>query len=75
MFQSQKNSRTWQFETHGSGFRVKERREGLWNKAAKARHVSEVSLHGVSERPLCEAVKVKPGLPCGSQYIRQARGK
>jgi hypothetical protein len=34
----------------------------LW-KATEARCVSGVSLHGGLERPLCEAVKVKTGLP------------
>ena len=40
----------------------------LWNrplwlrKATMVRHVAGGSLHGGEERPLCEAVKVKPGL-------------
>ena len=32
-------------------------------KAAEARHVSGVSLNGGLERPLPEAMKMKPGLP------------
>lgn len=32
-----------------------------------------VSLHRVSERPLCEAGKVKPGLPWRSQSVGNAR--
>ena len=32
-------------------------------KSNDAGNVSGVSLHGDLERPLCEAVKVKPGLP------------
>lgn len=51
-------------------FTVKGNRNGLWNlplslkKATEARPVSGVSLNGgLVERPLCEAVKLKPGLP------------
>jgi hypothetical protein len=32
-----------------------------------------VSLHGGPERSLCEAVKVKPGLPWRAQELRDAR--
>ena len=40
----------------------------------KARHVSGVSLNGgLVERPLCEAVKLKPGLPWRTQDVRDAR--
>lgn len=35
--------------------------------------MSGVSLHGGLERPLCEAVKVKPGLPWGPQDVGDAR--
>lgn len=42
----------------------------VWNltqclkKAAEARHLSGGSLNGfLVERPLCESVKLKPGLP------------
>ena len=41
------SSRTWRFQSHGSGFRVKDRRNGLWKlsqclrNAIGARHVSE----------------------------------
>lgn len=45
--------------------RIEERHGGipLWlRKAAEARPVSGVSLQGGPERPLCEAVKVKPVL-------------
>ena len=71
-------SRTWQLQPCGSGFGVKDRRNGLWNvpqclkKVADA--VSGVSLNGgLVERPLCEAVKLKPGLPWRTQDIRDAR--
>ena len=43
------SSRTWQLQLHGSGFRVKDIRKGLWDppcrprKAAEARYVSERS--------------------------------
>ena len=54
---------------HNSGFRVKDRKDGVSDlpphlkKATEARHVSRVSLNGGLERPLCEAVNLKPGLP------------
>jgi hypothetical protein len=62
------SSRTWQLRSHGSGFKVKIRRKGLWNlppqlkKTIAARHVARVSLQGSLENLLCEVVKVKPGL-------------
>jgi hypothetical protein len=42
-------------------------------KSNDAGNVSGVSLHGDLERPLCEAVKVKPGLPWRPQNVRDAR--
>lgn len=52
-----------------SGFRFKDTRvKGLWSpltplkKASEARNVTGKSLHGGQERPLHEAMKVKPGL-------------
>ena len=62
------NSRTWQLQSRGSGFRVKNQRSELWNllpclrKAAEARRVSGVSLNGGLEKPLHEAVKLKTRL-------------
>jgi hypothetical protein len=35
--------------------------------------VAGASLHGDTERPLCEAVKVKPGLPWRLQDAGDAR--
>lgn len=55
--------------SHGSGFRVKDQRKGLWNlppklrKAAEATCVAVLSMHGDLGKPLCEAVKVKTRLP------------
>lgn len=51
----------------------------LWNlspqlrKATEERHVVEMSLHGGQERPLGEAVKVKPGLLWRPQDVGDAR--
>ena len=42
-------------------------------KAAEARHVSGLSLNGGLEKPLDEAVKLKPGLICQSQDVIEAR--
>lgn len=73
------NNRTWQLWPCGSGYRVKDTRKGLWNlllwlgKGKKARHVSGVSLHGGLERPLCNAMKVKPGLPWRPQNVGDDR--
>ena len=58
------HSRTWQPQPHGSGFRVKDTRKGLWDvppqlrKADEVKCVSGLPLHGDLERPLLEAVKV-----------------
>ena len=41
------SSRTWQLQSHGSGFRVKEQ----LGKVTEARHASGVSLNGSLERP------------------------
>jgi hypothetical protein len=38
-------------------------------KASEARDMAGVSLRGGPERPLCEAVKLKPGLPWRSQDV------
>ena len=39
-------------------------------KVTEARHVSGVSLNGgLVERPLCKAVKLKPGLPWRHQLL------
>ena len=60
------NSRTWQLWSCGST--VKDRIKGLWNlprqlkKTTEVRNVSVVSLNGGLERPMCQAVKVKPEL-------------
>ena len=60
-------------------FGIKDRLKGLQNlplqlrKATKARCVSGVFLHGSPEKPLCEAVKVKPGLLWRPQNVRDAR--
>ena len=35
--------------------------------------MSGVSLHGGIERPLCEAVRVKPGLPWGPEDVGDVR--
>ena len=67
------SSRTWQLQSCGPEFRVKERRKELCNKATEARHVPGVSLNGGLERPLHEAVKLKPGLPWRPQHIRHVR--
>jgi hypothetical protein len=63
------STRTRQLWPHGSSFRVKDTRKGLWNispqlrKATEARHMSEMSLNGGNlDWLLCEAVKMKPGL-------------
>jgi hypothetical protein len=62
-----------------SSFRVKDIRKWLWNlpprlrKTIDARHVSEVSLHGGLERPLCEDIKVKPRLPWRPQDVRNVK--
>jgi len=62
-------SRSWQPRPHGSGIRVKDRK-GLWNHPLRLRKPTEtkcmvgVSLQGDPERPLCEALKVKPVFPC-----------
>lgn len=72
--------RTWQCWLCGSGFIVKDTRQGLWNlpswlrKAAEARSVSEMPLHGGPERPMCKSVKVKSGLCWRPQNIGDARG-
>lgn len=53
------------------GFRVKGRKKELRNNAIKARHISRVSLNGgLVERPLCEVVKLRPGLPQRTQDVR-----
>ena len=44
----------------------------LWNKSTKARHVKGVP-GGLVERPLCEAVKLKPGLPWTIHDVRDSR--
>ena len=38
-----------------------------------ARHIAGRALQKKAERPLCEAVKVKPGLPWRPQEVRDAR--
>lgn len=54
--------------------------KGLWDlplqlkKAAEARHVTRESLNGGQERPLHEAVKVKPAMHWRLQDIRDAMG-
>ncbi|MGE9641895.1 hypothetical protein ACQP3J_33175, partial [Escherichia coli] len=59
--------------------RKEERMRRKWNlplwlkKAAEAMYVLGVSLHGGPERPLCEAVKVKSGLPWRPQDVGDAR--
>lgn len=51
----------------------------MWNlppksrKAAETKFVAGVSLHGGPERPLSEAVKVKPGFPWRPQDVEDAR--
>lgn len=61
--------RWWWLGPCGSGFRVKDTRKGLLNlppwlrKAAQSGLVPGVSLHRDTEKPLLEAVKLKPGLP------------
>lgn len=46
----------------------------LWlREAIKARHVSGMSLHGDTERLLCKAVKVNPGLCWRLQDAGDAR--
>ena len=53
------SSRTWQLQPCGSGFRVKDRRKEIWDKATEARHVSRVSLNGsLVEKLLYEAMKL-----------------
>lgn len=42
-------------------------------KITEAKHVSGKSTNGDLERPLCDAVKVKPGLPWETQNVRDAR--
>ena len=42
-------------------------------KAAEALHMSRLSLHGGWERPLCEAVKARPGLPGSPQEVGDSR--
>ena len=65
------SSRTGQLRSHGSDFRIKDRRKELWNKAVEARCVSGMSLNGgLAERPFHGAVKVKPGLPWRPQGVR-----
>ena len=69
------SSRTWQLQTHGSGFSVKNTKKGLCNllvrlkKTTKTRHMSGVSLNGGPKRPLHEAMKVKSGLPWRPQDV------
>lgn len=71
-------SRTWLLWTHGSTFRVKDRRNRLWNmplllrKASAGRHVSEVSLNGDLQRAFYKAVKLKAVLPWRPQDVRDA---
>ena len=67
MFQPQKQQNL-QLRPRGSGFRVKDKR-----KADEARHVSGVSLNGGLERPLHEAMKLKPRLPWRTQDVGDAR--
>lgn len=43
------------------------------SKAAEARHVSDMCLRGGSERPLCEAVRVKPGFHSRPQDYKDDR--
>jgi hypothetical protein len=43
------------------------------SKAAEARYISRMSLHGGPERPLCEALKVKPGFHWRHQDVRDSR--
>lgn len=62
------SNRPWQLQPYGSGFRVKDTIKELstlppqLGKAAEARCVSRVSLHGSLEWPLHEAVELKARL-------------
>lgn len=73
------NNISWWLWLCGSGCKVKDTRKGSWTlllwlgKAKEARHVSGVSLHGDLERSLCEAMKVKPGLPWRPQNVGDTR--
>ena len=51
------SSRAWQLLPCGSGFRVKDRKQGV----IESPFVLGVSLSGGPERLLCEAVKEDPG--------------
>ena len=48
-------------------------KEQRLKKTADARHVSRVFLNGDLERPLCETVKVKPGLPWRPQDVGEIK--
>ena len=52
------------------GHRISPQEQG---ESLEASHVSGESLYGDPERPLREAVKVKPGLPWRSQDVGDAR--
>lgn len=74
MFYPQKATELGNFDACDFGFRVKDRRKKLWNKATEARMVSGMSLNGaLVEIPLCEAVNLKPGLLRRTQGIRDAK--
>lgn len=45
----------------------------MTRESKQARPVLVVSLHGGLERPLCKAMKVKPGLPWRPQNVGDAR--
>lgn len=71
--------RPCQPQPHGSGFRIKGTRKGLYpcipqqRKATEARCVAGEPLQRGLKRPLCEAGKVKPALPWKPQEVGGAR--
>ena len=69
-------TRTWQLQPCGSCF--KDRREGLWEPLPTTKGTTkgvwqECSCRAQTGRSLCEAVKVKPGLPWRPQDVGDAR--
>lgn len=77
-----RTNRAWQLWSRGSGFRVKERSKRLeilpvrLRRATEARCVAGVSLCGGLERPLYEAMEVKPRFswrPQNAEDVRTVR--
>lgn len=67
------------FQSHGSGFRVKDTITKMWNlslhlrEAAETRHIPVVSPYGGPEKTLHETLKVNHSLCCRPQAIGNLR--